>query len=208
MFLQKKGRFIVFSFRGKRYRIIWSRFLLFLLCLFLIFTVLVFAAMHHGRKDAGSNTKTPVIQLNDPYRSDNAIVKTAVSQVGSTDGSKYWKYCGYTNSVKWSGCFVSWCGAQNHYIKKGKMPKFTYIMEGVRWFKSHDRWEKSSSYKPKSGDLIFLDPDNIGTATQTGVVAGTRKDRVYTVEGDRKGGCVKMDYSLDSKIIVGYGKTN
>ena len=40
------------------------------------------------------------------------LVSVASSQIGVSDGEKYWRWCGFDHEVDWCACFVSWCAGQ------------------------------------------------------------------------------------------------
>lgn len=71
-------------------------------------------------------------------------------------------------------------------------------------------WHKRGSYTPKMGDIIMFDWDNTGNCDHVGLVEKVEGGKVYTVEGNSKGGFTTYgvrykSYSLDSKYIIGYG---
>ena len=61
----------------------------------------------------------------------------------------------------------------------------------------------------KHGDIIFFDwtDSNDGKADHVGIVEKVENGKVYTVEGNSTGDtCRQKEYSIDSSVILGYGK--
>lgn len=112
------------------------------------------------------------------------VVGVAKTQVGEVGGKPYWKWYGFNQRVEWCAIFTSWCAEQCDYIKKGIMPKFSLVSDGMNWYKGKNRWEEgrkvryevyswtddggnahayvitwaeSLKVRPKDGDLIFFD---------------------------------------------------
>jgi hypothetical protein len=140
------------------------------------------------------------------YVIDSKMERVASKYVGNKGGKRFWSWYGFTSHQPWCGCFASYCASKSGKLGK-TVPKFAYVPDGVNWYKQHGRWEKSS-YKPKSGDLIFFRFKGDGNAgSHVGIVAGVEGGRVYTIEGNRKNRCVKRDYDLDAHVILGYGRT-
>lgn len=137
-------------------------------------------------------------------KSDDEIVKIALTQLGNAGGQPYWSWYGFGSRVEWCACFVSWCANEGGYIASGVIPKFASCTWGVQWFKDHNQWQPSS-YTPKAGDIIFIDWEAEGSVDHVGIVESVSDGYVHTVEGNSKNACRQRQYSLDSKIIFGYG---
>ena len=63
------------------------------------------------------------------------VVGVAKTQVGQVGGKPYWKWYGFNQRVEWCAIFTSWCAEQCDYIKKGIMPKFSLVSDGMNWYK-------------------------------------------------------------------------
>lgn len=141
-----------------------------------------------------------------PYNTATSpLVKTALKYVGNQGGKRFWSWYGFSSHVAWCACFVSWCANQNGYISSGLVPKDSFVPTMRNWFQTRSRYRSRGSYVPEAGDIIFFSWDGGRSASHVGIVAGVKKGRVYTVEGNRKDRCVKADYSLKNKTILGYG---
>ena len=84
------------------------------------------------------------------------------------------------------------------------MPKFSYVPDGINWFKSHHRWQ-SRSYTPAAGDIIFFDWGNNGTIDHVGIVESVSGGTVNTIEGNSGDKVARRSYSIGSSNIYGYG---
>ena len=90
------------------------------------------------------------------------------------------------------------------------MPKFSFVPDGINWFKSHHRWQ-SRNYKPAAGDVIFFDWGGNGTQDHVGIVEKVDNGYVYTIEGntstsnDANGGKV-MRRTRTKSTIIGVGR--
>lgn len=133
------------------------------------------------------------------------IVQIALSQVGNVGGQPYWSWYGFNSRVEWCAVFVSWVADQAGYIKTGIIPKFSACKTGVNWFKAIGRW-KSPGFVPKAGDIIFFDWEVDGRVNHVGIVEKVENNRVYTIEGNSTNDtCRQKSYSINSKVIFGYG---
>ena len=137
-------------------------------------------------------------------KSDDEIVKIAMTQLGNAGGQPYWSWYGFGSRVEWCACFVSWCANEGGYIDSGVIPKFASCTWGVQWFKDHNQWQPSS-YTPKAGDIIFFDWEQDGSPDHVGIVESVSDGYVNTVEGNSKDSCRQRQYSLSSSVIYGYG---
>lgn len=133
------------------------------------------------------------------------IVQIALSQVGNVGGQPYWSWYGFSKRVEWCAVFVSWVANQAGYIQTGVIPKFAGCETGINFFKAIGQW-KEAGYTPKGGDIIFFDWESDGSVSHVGIVEKVENGRVYTVEGNSTDdGCRQKNYSIDSKVIFGYG---
>ena len=133
------------------------------------------------------------------------LVNLAKKQVGNVGGYPYWSWYGFNGRVEWCACFVSWC-----YHKAGKSePRFAGCQsQGVPWFTSRGQWGARGYKNIAPGDAIFFDWDGDGGADHVGIVIGTDRSRVYTVEGNSGDTCKIKSYDLNSGYIKGYGLMN
>lgn len=88
------------------------------------------------------------------HLSNGDIVMIARSQIGTSGGSKYWKWYEFESRVEWCAIFVSWCANENGDLNVS-IPRFSRVEDGIKWYTDNGRWQ-SKDYLPKSGDLIFL----------------------------------------------------
>lgn len=137
-------------------------------------------------------------------RSDDEIVKVALTQLGNVGGRPYWSWYGFNSRVAWCACFVSWCANECGYIDTGVIPKFAGCVVGVQWFKEHDQWQPRT-YTPKAGDIIFFDWEQDGETDHVGIVESVSDGYVHTVEGNTSNSCRERQYALNSSSIYGYG---
>lgn len=144
----------------------------------------------------------------DPYGADNALVRTAIAEVGNVGGEKYWRWYGYSEHVPWCACFASWCAEQNGYISAGIIPKNSNVPAERQWFIDKGLYRDIDSYEPQIGDLIFFSDHYDDDPTHVGIVCSVLDGTVYTVEGNRKDQCVKRHYSLSDSRILGCGVVN
>ena len=138
---------------------------------------------------------------------NTAITQVASKQIGNSGGRKFWSWYGFKGRVEWCACFVSWCGDQCGYIKAGVMPKFSYVPDGINWFKSRHRWQ-SRSYTPAAGDVIFFDWGGNGTQDHVGLVEKVDGGYVYTIEGNSGDAVLRQKYRVGYYEIYGYGVPN
>lgn len=142
------------------------------------------------------------------------IVYVAKDQLGNEGGEKFWSWYGFTERVEWCACFVSWCADQCGYIEAGTIPKFSGCMNGVDWFKEHERWLDASAM-PSPGMIIFFDWDHKGNAgdqdgdaDHVGIVEKVENGIVYTIEGNSGDACKQNQYAVNHYEILGYGTYN
>lgn len=137
---------------------------------------------------------------------DDDIVAVAASQVGNVNGQPYWSWYGFASRVDWCACFVSWCANECGYIDAGIIPKFSYCPAGDQWFQSRGLWQNGGgSYIPKKGDIIFFDYEPNGESNHVGIVESCDGTTVYTIEGNSGNCCKRIEYSIYSAQIMGYG---
>lgn len=133
------------------------------------------------------------------------IVQIALSQVGNVGGEPYWRWYGFNERVEWCAVFVSWVANQSGYLQAGIIPKFSGCQTGIDWFKAMGQWQEKG-YTPKEGDIIFFDWEVDGKVNHVGIVEKVENGKVYTVEGNSTDDtCKQKEYSINSKVIFGYG---
>ena len=132
------------------------------------------------------------------------IVEIALSQVGNVGGQPYWSWYGFSSRVEWCACFVSWCANECGYIDAGIIPRFSACTTGEAWFKERGQWQ-SSSYEPKSGDIIFFDWQGDGKTDHVGIVDRVENGIIYTVEGNSSDACKQRYYPIGDEDIYGFG---
>lgn len=138
-------------------------------------------------------------------------VDIAIKELGVTNGSKYVKcYNQLTGnniplSSFWCACFVTWAAYLAEISTKSILP-FCSCSAEVRWFKSQGRWN-DKYYRPKKGDVIFLDWDNIPDGDHVGLVEKVIGNTVHTVEGNAGNNsiCMRKTYPIGSGVVLGYG---
>ena len=140
------------------------------------------------------------------------IVNVALTEIGQSNGEKYWSWYGFTSYQEWCACFVSWCGEQSGLIESGAMPKFSLCSDGMAWFQSHGKWQSAGS-TPTAGSIVFFDWGGDGVADHVAIVEKCEGDIVYTVEGNTSTtvngnsvrGVWQHQYPIGSGNILGYG---
>ncbi len=135
------------------------------------------------------------------------IVEIALSQVGNVGGQPYWSWYGFGSRVEWCACFVSWCANECGYLDAGIIPRFSACTTGEAWLKERGQWQ-SSSYEPKSGDIIFFDWQGDGKTDHVGIVDRVENGIIYTVEGNSGDACKQRYYPVGDEDIYGFGLPN
>lgn len=133
------------------------------------------------------------------------IVNVAKNEIGASNGEKYWRWYGFSSYKDWCACFVSWCADQSGLIESGKMPKFSYCPDGIKWFQERGKWQPTGS-TPISGSLIFFDWNGDSISDHVGIVEKCENGKVYTVEGNIRSEVKQKVYGINNVFIMGYGK--
>ena len=132
------------------------------------------------------------------------VVKIAEKQIGNAGGQKFWSWYGFNSRVEWCAIFVSWVANEAGYLNK-TIPKFAQCHnQGIVWFKSMSLWH-DRAFVPKSGDIIFFDWQGDGHSDHVGIVEKVSNGKVYTIEGNSGDRVQRQNYTLNSKVIYGYG---
>lgn len=156
-----------------------------------------------------------------------SLLPIAMSQLGQ-DGSKYQNWAGIPGQ-DWCAAFVSWCADQAGYnlvdfttvtSDPNDFPYYLAVGRGARWFNWNNRLQYSrahgGNYTPKPGDIIFFawdsNPDLV-ELWHTGIVKSVSNGRIYTVEGNNRGGVgVSLvredDYDEYASTVICFGMMN
>ena len=148
--------------------------------------------------------------------SSDKLVNIALSQLGNKGGEKFWRWAGSSKRIAWCALFVSWCADQAGLRSSGKVPYFSFVGDGVHWFKTKGKWIKgsdvnSSNYDEliRPGMIIFFDwledGKRDGHGDHVGIVTKVSNGRIYTVEGNNNDAVAKNSYPVGSKSILGFG---
>ena len=148
------------------------------------------------------------------------LIAIAKSQVGYQESSKNYHVTedgqqkGYTRYGAWYGdtygdwnaMFVAFClnytGIQEYPADADCSVWAQQLQtEPYNYFRTKD------AYQPQSGDLIFFDTDEDGTADHMGIVDSidSENDKMQTIEGDVSDRVEYRTYSSDDATILGYG---
>ncbi len=148
------------------------------------------------------------------------LVAIAKSQVGYQESSKNYHVTedgqqkGYTRYGAWYGdtygdwnaMFVAFClnytGIQDYPADADCSVWAQQIQT-----ESYDYFRTKDAYQPQSGDLIFFDTDEDGTADHMGIVDSidSENNKMQTIEGDVSDRVEYITYSSDDATILGYG---
>lgn len=152
------------------------------------------------------------------------LVNSALKYVGVTGGSDpgddiFISYYNQLTGTRFSVSTTAWCAIFMTFILRTNgiptsiCPNFASCTSVRNSFlKPKGYWKLKGEYTPQAGDLIFFDWTNTGNnlLDHVGMVEKVANGKVYTVEGNTKGGYSKSgvrhkSYSLTSSYIVGYG---
>jgi hypothetical protein len=156
------------------------------------------------------------IERSGDWRED--LLKVAVTQLGYTesqrdfivrsDGHKQ----GYTRYGDWCGHpYSEWCAMFIYFsmeyagIPQELCPRSGNCVEWRDAFRAMNAYEEDArTYIPRSGDVMFFDPDGGKTPEHVGIVYGTDGERLVTIEGNVEGSVRICEYKLDDRRIIGY----
>lgn len=119
---------------------------------------------------------------------DAELVRIAVRELGK-NGDKYINSWGYDTEVKWDAIFVSWVGNHASEEISKQVPMFQAVEDGSDYYKDRDLWIDGGRM-PLAGYIIFFDfkdeetGQRDGVPDRVGIVSGSYKKRVFTIEGD------------------------
>ena len=140
------------------------------------------------------------------------LVNLALSQLGNEGGEKFWRWAGLDTRCEWCALFVSWCGDQTGLRASGQIPFFSFVSDGVDFYKDKDKWIDGSEVNSSNCDkliqpgmIIFFDWEPDGKPNHVGIVTKVSDGYIYTVEGNRGDKVAEGTYSADSSNIFGFG---
>ena len=140
------------------------------------------------------------------------LVNLALSQLGNEGGEKFWRWAGLDTRCEWCALFVSWCGDQTGLRASGQIPFFSFVSDGVDFYKDKDKWIDGSEVNSSNCDkliqpgmIIFFDWEPDGKPNHVGIVTKISGGYIYTVEGNKGDKVAEGTYSADSSSIFGFG---
>ena len=142
----------------------------------------------------------------------NELVNLALSQLGNKGGEKYWRWAGLSKRCEWCALFVSWCGDQTGLRAAGQIPYFSFVSDGVSFYKNKGKWIDGSEVNSSNCDkliqpgmIIFFDWEPDGKPNHVGIVTKVAGGYIYTVEGNKSDAVSEGAYSANSNKICGFG---
>lgn len=151
----------------------------------------------------------------------NKVVSLALKDVGTVGGKatgddKYIQYYNKITGASFSVSSTPWCAIFVTYqlrhadIPISVCPNFAGCTTLRDNFLIPNKLYKPRSYTPKTGDLIMFDWNNSGDCDHVGIVECCKNGKVYTIEGNSKGGYTTYgvrhkSYNCNSQYICGYG---
>ncbi len=142
----------------------------------------------------------------------NELVNLALSQLGNKGGEKYWRWAGLSKRCEWCALFVSWCGDQTGLRAAGQIPYFSFVSDGVSFYKNKGKWIDGSEVNSSNcekliypGMIIFFDWEPDGKPNHVGIVTKVSGGYIYTAEGNKSDAVAEGTYSANSNKIYGFG---
>ena len=142
----------------------------------------------------------------------NELVNLALSQLGNKGGEKFWRWAGLSKRCEWCALFVSWCGDKTGLRAAGQIPYFSFVSDGVSFYKNKGKWIDGSEINSSNCDkliqpgmIIFFDWEPDGKPNHVGIVTKVSGGYIYTVEGNKSDAVAEGTYSADSNKIYGFG---
>ena len=142
----------------------------------------------------------------------NELVNLALSQLGNKGGEKYWRWAGLSSRCEWCALFVSWCGDKTGLRAAGQIPYFSFVSDGVSFYKNKGKWIDGSEVNTSNCDkliypgmIIFFDWEPDGKPNHVGIVTKVENGRIYTVEGNSSDAVREKNYAANSNHIFGFG---
>ena len=127
---------------------------------------------------------------------DDGETRNGITRYGQWYGNPY---------GAWSNMFTAFClryaGLSNVPIHSGA--------EAMRLsWEEENLYRYAGGYEPVSGDIVFLDKNQNGTAESTAVVVRYFDFVLTVIEGDVDNAVVQQEYRIDDPVITGYGITS
>ncbi len=139
------------------------------------------------------------------------LVNLALSQLGNKGGEKFWRWAGLSKRCEWCALFVSWCGDQTGLRAAGQIPYFSFVSDGVSFYKNKGKWIDGSEVNSSNCDkliqpgmIIFFDWEPDGKPNHVGIVTKVSGGYIYTVEGNKGDAVAEGSYSANSNKIFGF----
>lgn len=126
---------------------------------------------------------------------EDGITERGYSRYGAWYGNSY---------GEWNAMFVSFC---LHYagITKEAIPYASGVYAWTTSLSKIDLLKKDESYEAKTGDIIFFDSDEDGTADRAGIITDISKDgKLSITEGDWENKVATNKIDNDEKTIFGF----
>ena len=140
------------------------------------------------------------------------LVNLALSQLGNKGGEKFWRWAGLDTRCEWCALFVSWCAEQTGLMGSGQIPYFSFVSDGVSFYKNKGKWIDGSEVNSSNcekliqpGMIIFFDWEPDGKPNHVGIVTKVSNGYIYTVEGNKGDAVAEGSYSANSSSLYGFG---
>ena len=105
----------------------------------------------------------------------------------------------------WSNMFTSFC---LRYAGAAAVPVSSGAEKMQLDWEELNLYRHAGGYEPVSGDIVFLDKNQNGTAESTAIVVRYFDFILTVIEGDVDNAVVQHEYRIDDPVISGYGITN
>jgi len=128
------------------------------------------------------------------YEVDDDGLRRGITRYGQWYGNPY---------GDWSAMFAGFC---LHY---GKMEDFPMNAgaESMRLeWEEADLYRVKEQFAPASGELLFLDKDENGTADAVAVIDRIEDNTLFVIEGDLENTVAEASYSMEGQVVLGYGR--
>lgn len=122
------------------------------------------------------------------------VLSIAASQIGCTNGAKYFNDLGSPDLGPWCVAFVRWC-----------MSKAGVEFPWHTWY----AWDYNDAPKPvnqrdlQAGDAVSFDWDDDSSGDHVGIVKSVHDWGIVTIEGNTSGGIVAEKQRVWSVVICG-----